>query len=157
MPGWASSSWTLSTNSLSCRVVNQVLAIGLILVGFALSALAGASMYWVLTAEASGPTPLALAALLLTLLIGVGLLSGGVAWLSALLRERSRRSTRYSEENDLKKELREARFNLSRQIEILQQPIPNPYGRPDNRALIGDLSEQLREIEQLIAEENHRP
>ena len=53
----------------------------------------------------------------------------------------------------LREQLLEARRNLSRQLEILESPA-TVAGRglpPDNRALIAELQQQLREIEEAIA------
>jgi len=53
----------------------------------------------------------------------------------------------------LREQLIEARKNLSRQLEILQSPatVTGKGPPPDNRGLIGDLQQQLREINEAIA------
>ena len=53
----------------------------------------------------------------------------------------------------LREELVEASKNLRRQLEILQSPpvITGKGGPPDNRALIAELQDQLRQIDEAIA------
>jgi hypothetical protein len=55
----------------------------------------------------------------------------------------------------LREELVEARKNLRRQLELLQSPATiagNPgLAPPDNRALVAELEDQLRQINEAIA------
>jgi hypothetical protein len=55
--------------------------------------------------------------------------------------------------NGLREELVEARKNLGRQLEVLQSPatVAGNLAPPNNRALVAGLQEQIRQINEAIA------
>jgi len=56
------------------------------------------------------------------------------------------------EEAALKAELSEARFAIQRQLELLRYPMSVRGGPPGNREIIARLQEQLKQIEEALAD-----
>jgi hypothetical protein len=52
----------------------------------------------------------------------------------------------------LRAELSEARFTIQRQLELLRYPMSVRGGPPGNREIIATLQQQLKEIEEALAD-----
>jgi hypothetical protein len=59
---------------------------------------------------------------------------------------------RSAEDQVLRRELSEARFAILRQLELLRSPNSVRGGPPGNRQIIARLEQQLKEIEEALAD-----